>query len=232
MKQSIKRTALMAAALTSAALLSAEARNVVGYVKIEVPAGLSLMSVPFERIGGGTLTVGEVFGDKLADGSKLYLFKPGVGFDVIEYIVEDDPEDTGWYKGADRVDDMELPRATGFWIRNNAATSVAIVLHGQAPVGQASVSLPLGLQIVSFGFPSDADIQSLPGLEPNDGDKLYEFVDGGFVVYEFIEEEDPQDTGWYKGMTKAVFNLAPGRAYWYRRTGASTTWNQSKNYTF
>ncbi len=227
-----KLTGAVSAVLLGLSVAGAQAGNAVGYIRIEVPAGLSLMTVPFETIGGGEHTLGSVFGDKLGDGSQVVLFKPGVGFESYTYVEETDPEESGWYKGATKSDDTSLRRGAGFWVRNQSGESVVIFLSGQVPVADKAVALDTGLAIVGFSFPVAADIQELEGLTPEDNDQIIIFRPGvGFESYTYVEETDPEESGWYKGATKAELELQPGTGFWYRRAGGNSIWLQQAPYT-
>ncbi len=232
MNAKVYRTAIAATALVALLAAGAQASNVVGYIKVEIPAGLSLVSVPFEMVGGGVQTLDSVFGDKLPDSSQVIMFTLGVGYEVFTYIVEDEPEDTGWFKGRTPAGSTPLPRGAGFWVRNSSANAIELVLKGEAPVADVTVPLAFGLQIISYGFPSEADVNTVGGFTPADTDQIIAFdPNEGFVVYTYVEEETPEDTGWYKGRNKVELKLQPGQGYWYRRGGASTSWTQQKNYS-
>lgn len=233
MNAKLFRTASAVAATAALLATGAQASNVVGYIKVEIPAGLSLVSVPFELVGGGTHTLDSVFGTSVPDSSQVILFDPGVGYEVYTFIEEDDPADSGWFKGRDPAGSTPLPRGSGFWVRNPSSEPIELVLRGEAPVTDVAVTLDVGLRIVSYGFPSEASLDTVSGLQPADTDQLIAFVPGeGFVVYTYVEEDTPEDTGWYKGRDKVSLTLQPGQAFWYRRGGAATVWNQSKNYSF
>lgn len=211
------KTAAAAAALLGLLVAGAQASNVVGYIKTEVPAGISLMSVPFETVGGGLHTLDSVFGDKLADGSEVFLFIPGVGYTTFTYF-----DGFGWYEGENEAGTTQLTRGAGFWVRNNSVDAVALVLRGQVPVSNANVDLPTGVTLVSFGFPVEEGVNDAQGWAPLDGDEIFAFTNGAYVTHTYFD-----GFGWYEGENPSTLTFSPGQAYWYRRNGATVTWTQS-----
>ncbi|MDZ4200237.1 MAG: hypothetical protein U1E27_13245 [Kiritimatiellia bacterium] len=215
--------ACAAGAILFALLVSgSEARNAVGYIKKSVPAGFSMMSIPFEQIGGSAQTLDSVFGEKLPDTSEVILYTQDGGYNTYTYF-----EGDGWYdENFEPAGMAQLPRGIGFWVKNTAASEIEIMLRGQVPTKDKAITLSSGYQMVSFGFAAPTAPQLEDGLFPNDTDELIAFGPGGFETITYFEGD-----GWLnEGYDPAALVLEPGVSYWYKRVGAGTTWNQSKPY--
>ncbi len=213
-------TAVLGAAWLIAATMTGTARNIAGYVRLEIPAGRSLVSVPFESFEGGDLTLGRALAQAPVD-TQVFLFVPGTGYIVLTKL-----DETSWQDdlGSD-MSGVPLPRGEGFWVQ--APSAFQLVLHGQVPTGSKTVALNPGLQIVSYGFPTAGLLNAVGPASPNDGDQLYAFVPGeGYQLYTYVEGSGWEDSF---GMP-ATLQLMPGQAYWYLALGP-TSWTQTPNFT-
>ncbi len=219
MKAKGLKMAAAAAALAGLCVGVAEARNMVGYIKVEVPAGLSMMSVPFEPVGGGAFTLEAVLGNAPAD-TVLLLFT-GSGYEVYNKDA-----DAGWQDdNGDDAGNLTLPRGGGFWIWNVSGNPFNVVLRGQVPTQPISQNLETGLQIVSYGFPSAAPLSSYGPSNPEDGDMLMVFAGSTYTIYTYVDGEWVDDDGNPAGL---VFE--PGKAYWYWALTTDVMWGQSPNF--
>ncbi len=189
----------------------------VGVIKVEVPAGLSLMSVPFETGDGGTHTLDSIFGNSLSDGSQVIIFEPGVGYKTYSFY-----EGYGWYFGDSPAGETVLERGVGFWVRNKGMASVAIFMAGRVPVSEKNIAIPAGYSIVSFAFPLDLEVDQLEGLTPVDGDRILAFENGAYITHNYYE-----GFGWYNGDSPSDFKFEPGKSAWYFRRSSNTYWLQA-----
>lgn len=222
MKTRVLKTALAAAALAGLLVAGAEASNVVGYVKISIPGGLSLVAQPFVQVGGSAPTIGGVFGSALPDGSELFFYVPGTGYTGYVYV-----EGVGWLdSNFNDANNVTLARGSGFWVKNNSAQPATLVLHGEVPLADNPITFLTGLQLFSYAFPTSLDVQTLTGLTPADGDEIVAFVNGNYITYTYID-----GLGWVDAnMELASFSLAPGASYWYWRKSGNTNWVQTRNF--
>ena len=71
MKTTWKRTAMAAifAGLVTAASAQTYSVNAVGYIKLVLPPGQTLVSTPFVKVGGGVPTITDVFGTNVPNRS-------------------------------------------------------------------------------------------------------------------------------------------------------------------
>ncbi len=201
---------------TLAARADSAVTPAVGVIKVVVPPGLSLMSVPMERDDGSTHTLDSVFGSALADESEVMIYVSGR---YVSYV---------YFAGMWLNENFEeagatlLGRGQGFWISNPLSESKSVYVRGKVPVSQIEVSLPTGLAMVGFGFPLVREINSAAGIVPSDEDEIYFFQEGRFVSFiyfggEWLDEE--------YNVATVTFNPCVGAWYW--RKGQETSWEQN-----
>jgi len=217
----------LVAVMVAGTVLAAEVTsvNVVGFKRLDLPAGLTLVSAPFVQVGDqvADVTLGGAFGDDTPEGTIIYLYTPGVGYTTYTYV-----DGMGW------VDDFFTPgqetnvlyRGEGFWVRAPSAFTNAVA--GEVPSSlnpTNTVVLPSGLQLFSFGFPADTPVDQ-SGLNPTEGDIIYNYEGGTYTTYTYVD-----GMGWVDDLfspVEVVFMM--GEAYWYRAV-SQITWDQTKPYT-
>lgn len=191
----------------------------VGVIRIDVPPGLSLVTVPMEQNDGTPHTLDSAFGSAFPANSQVLFYEPGTGYITYRYIFG------GWKKGSEPAGSTPLPRGKGFWIKNYASGPVPLYLSGRVPKTQVSVLLPGngGLQLTGFGFPVDLSINSIPGLAPAPNDEIIVFENNVYVTHKYLFGK------WRNLMTntESQFSFSPGVSVWYKRFGSETTWIQS-----
>lgn len=196
----------------------------VGVIRLDVPAGLSLVSVPMEQNDGSAHTLDSVFGSALPADSQVIMFVPGSGYLTYQYSSR-----RGWRIGDQSAGSTELARGKGFWVRNTGSNTVTLYLSGKVPKSQVQIGL-LGngnLQLTSFSFPLNLFIQNINeqgGLTPASDDEIIVFQGGAFQVHKYSTRAKAwrDSTG---GTSQLI--IQPGQAIWYRRVGQSTTWTQA-----
>lgn len=198
--------------------------NAVGFLKIELPPGLSLVSTPFVGEAGAIPTIGDVFGTNVPNLSIVHIFRPPSTYETFRFIGGE------WYKGATGGQHTNrLERGSGVWFMNPASTNVSLSVLGEVPGGAEFeaeiVDVPVGLSIVSFSFPIPTPV-SESGLTPVHMDEIHAFDPvTGYVTYRFIVDQ------WYQGATPVDFVFEPGKAYWYY-SQSTKEWIQPKPYVW
>jgi hypothetical protein len=227
MKTSLKRVAVAAlfAGLTSGALAQTYSVNAVGYIKLVLPPGNTLVSTPFVKVGGGVPTITDVFGTNVPNGASVLIYKTATkNYDTFNYI------NGQWYKGATGGQGTNLlHRGAGFWFRNPTTSNLTVNVVGEVPGGDdfqfELVNLPTGLKIVSFSFPTVTAFED-SGLTANSGDSVMEWVGNGYRTYNYINGK------WYVGATVTPLVFQPGKSYWYRNASTPKDWSQPKLYNW
>lgn len=198
--------------------------NIVGYVNLDLPEGLSMIANPLNRMGGPN-TINDVIKDAPND-TKVWIFGDAGWMSPIGYIA--DPAYAGWYDSSFELSTQELNPGEGMFIDMKAAGTITFV--GEVPQGDLGRSLPVGLSIVS-GLTPDGTTVVASGLPAEDEDVLW-FYDNasGYSKYSYIA--DPAYAGWYDGGFNLVeVALAPGEAAFLNRLNATAPadWTRTFN---
>ena len=197
--------------------------NILGYTKKSLPAnGLIMVSNPFVNSDKNDMTINEIFGTSLPDGTTLYIYDNG--YSSYSYI-----DGIGW------VDDyfgdagsVVITRGQGLWIKNYVASPVTVLLSGNVPDRESQAvtnSLPQGIAMIASAYPAKRSITSL-GLNPADGDTIY-LYDNGYSSYSYID-----GIGWVDDFFAAAddFEFTVGCGFWYL-TSTSRQWVEQKPYS-
>jgi len=215
------KSLLFTAAITAATMGSAFAApvysaNVVGYINITAPVGLSLIANQLDNKNGNKLS--DVI-SSLPDGSFVHFYVGGAaGFKSISYFggFEGNPTDTlAPGQGAF----LEIPAGTAEADRK--VTFVGEVLQGAASNG----SVPKGLSIISSKTPRAGKVSTdlkFPAGGDLDGSLLYRYVNTAakkdYVSYSIFG-------GWENNDEPSV---AVGESFFFfSAAGSAQAWNQN-----
>lgn len=198
--------------------------NVVGYVKVTVPANtLSLIANQFINSTQADMTINEMFGTSMPDGTGLYVFE-NLAYKTYNYL-----DGIGWLdQDFNDSGNIVIARGQGFWFENVTGSPISVTLAGDVPgnVFQSSTnSLPAGLKIVSSSYPVSVTLATL-GVSPSDGDGIYVY-NNGYKTYNYLD-----GIGWldqdFNPADDVVIDVGVG--FWYE-TATSKTWVQNKPYS-
>lgn len=243
MKKTMMIAALFAASTLAASAADVYSSNIVGYTKLSVGSGLTIIGGQFEAVGGGDLDVQSITSEDLALGD-LARFWNGSSYTTIFYygeeddggIYEDDSYEVSLGAGWGDIDqvavDMTVSLGEGFWIKTAAASD--LVVAGQ--VGDTNqVSVASGLTLVVNPYPQAVDIADVQGTGLALGD-LARFWNGSSYTTVFYYGED-DDGGVYEDDTYEVSlgagwgdidqiavskNIAVGEGFWVKAGTAAT----------
>lgn len=206
------KTLLLTAALTVAAAATSMAQavysvNVVGYINLSIPSGLSMIANQLNSTPNNS--VQSLFGNP-PNGITVNKFNPASGnYDQAIF----DP-DLGWGDPTSMV----LNPGQGAFIDNPGATFTA-TLVGEVQL-TSNVSIPAGLNVYSSVIPQSAPLDQMGFPNPNGALTVSRWNGGGFDLYIF----DP-DLGWGPGVpTPRV-----GESFFIDNAGAPLFW--SRNFT-
>jgi len=208
MKKLIMATAVVAvaASMASAQVLS---DNIVGYTKIDCPAGqLVLAGINFDT---GGATIATMFpGTTFANTTKLYVWNK-----TTDAYVTATKGAFGWGAAGSTV----LDNGTALWIQS--ATAKTVVIPGEVLTADNSVALP-GLEMNSYFYPvstavKDMDLAAQLGV----GSKIYVWNGTGYTT-----------------ATKGAFGwgvpgntvIGPSTGFWVS-PAAPITWNEVVPFT-
>ena len=147
---------LVASAVMIGAVQAAEvASNIVGYVKVEMPAGgIYLLSTPFDQVDGTANTVDKVLGDQLPANSVVFAWN-GASYDSSNNLP------FGW-----SPPDLDLARGTGWWVSLEAESITedqSVLIMGEVPESDITIALTEGDNLVGNPVPVEM-LLSVSGL--------------------------------------------------------------------
>jgi hypothetical protein len=197
----------VAAALGAASVASSMAQvysvNAVGYVKLTLQPGFSLIANPLDA--GANNTAAGIFADALPEGTQLYKWN-GTGYDINTY----DPLFGGWTA-------MDLPPGQGFWVSLPGTAAAEVTFVGEVMQGSLQNPLPQGFSIKASQVPQAGLISTDLGFPGADGDQLYFWNGTGYDIATY----DSLFGGWSPEPTVTV-----GQAFWVS-TPAAKSWDRS-----
>jgi hypothetical protein len=178
--------------------------NVVGYVNMSLPPGLSLIANPLYL---PTNTV-----------AALWPVAPD-GAQVLKYVAETGGYDVSTYDalgGAWSNPDVEIPIGEGFFFRNTASETIVQTFVGEVPQGTLVVHLPAGPSMKGALVPQAGSINTIHQIPGLDGDVLKLWVNdaqggGGYVSSIFSSA----DGGWVPDL-----ELPVGYGFWIEKQQA------------
>jgi len=204
------KTLLLLAALSLACVATSTAQvfsqNIVGYYNRTVPAGQ--FAILANQLKSGTNNASALI-TGAADGDTIFLWN-GSGYSSTLFIAG-----VGWDP------DVQINPGTGFFYKNNAATAATLTFVGEVPTGSLSNSLPAGLSLKGGVVPQAGDLDTVHGLQGNDGDQIFKWTGTGYsaAVPLYIV-----GVGWDPAATVVV-----GEGFFYKNTGAAKTWVRTFN---
>lgn len=193
------KTLLVAAVLGAVGVATASAQvtseNVVGYVKKDLMAGISLISNP---LSNGANMASEVIPSPPV-GTTIYLYD-GVSFTSSNFLGVWAP-------------DVELPVGAGFYIQLGEATSITFI--GDVLQGNASnKQIPMGLSIQGSLVPQAGGISTDLGFPAEVGDTVFTWDGSGFEASNYLGVWAPAEP--MLGLGDAVFVDKASDAAWDR----------------
>jgi hypothetical protein len=198
-------------------------RNAVGYIKVQAQEGnLYLLRNDFESVDGTPMTVANVLGTQVPINTVVTLYNeenqvylPGISRGVF-----------GWPPAASNL----LERGKAFFVRMPPAAGAEIVIMGEVPSDDESLSLVPGLNMAGFPFPVSQSFTStvLAAVLP---------------INSTLTTWDAENQVWRAGITKGVFGwsvaannlvLNPGEGYFVRipSTSSPIEFNEVKPYVW
>jgi hypothetical protein len=232
----MKKTALMVASVCllsgmvawSAGPDPVTSVNAVGVAKVEIPEGFSLIASPFSQVGGSSLTVNEVVGTSVVDGTTLWFFMPesGIYFSYTFSLLDGGwVDDGGYYAGTNKI-----LRGEGFWIQS--LTNMSLSLAGEVPSANTAptttVTLVPGFTLFGFAYPSSTTLTAT--LNATEGDTIWRYSSASGIYSSYTYS--PLDGGWVDdGGNVADIKLNMGEGAWYQSLSESNNiWNQVRPY--
>lgn len=225
----MKKTIMILAATLAATAAMAQtnqvlSRNVVGYVRIDIPANkLALIANPFVQVGTSAeaVTVPELFGDlgsTLPGGTQILMWNPLAQAYVPALYDELD----GWTAAATN----KIARGQGVFFKSPSAYSV--YLMGEVPVAPLTNSILGGgaFNALGYAFPTAVYLTNTTmAAGAVGGDQVATWnVAGQHYDFNLYDDLD----GW----TSPNQQFTPGQGLFYKRFGSATSFTSVKPYTW
>ena len=221
--------------------------NIVGYTKVNVVAGLNMLSGAFVAVGGENADMNDSVVSSDLGASTVAQFWDATGKAYSSLFYYPDPDDgiyeddsyennlgAGWGDGDAIVVEKEMNPGTGFWVQSPSAATVT--LCGEVSTNAVEVSLVAGLNLVGNPFPGQIDISAITSSDLaastvaqfwNATAKSYTTVfyypgpaDG---IYEDDSYENNLGAGWGDGDAIAIdFPIDAGSGFWIQSPSAAT----------
>lgn len=208
----MRRTTLLLPALAAMALSASAATssNIVGYVKLSLNQGFSLVANQLDN-GAGNKVVDLVKGT-LPDGLTVFKFN-GTSYASISFI-------DGAWEGDDLA--MTASPGEGVFIRNPAAAPLALTFVGEVKVGSSTVNLAGAnkFTIASSVVPQSIKLSDA-GFPATEGDTVFRFNGTSYTSDAFLDGAWEGDSG---GSAPTV-NV--GEAFFVRNAGADAQWTRN-----
>jgi hypothetical protein len=173
--------------------------NAVGYINLEVPAGLSMIANQLDNMDGNL--VADLMPADAPEGTIVYKFAGTFSINTFEF--------GEWSDLA-----MTLAPGEGAFILNPTDTPYTVTFVGEVPQGALATDLPSGLAIVSSQVPQAGHLQTDLEYPAEEGDIVYRFRrEGadGYTIYTFEFGE------W-----SAAPNIEVGEGFWVQKAAAGT----------
>ena len=236
---SIALTGLLAATLAHAASNEVYSVNVVGFSKVDVPVGLSIMAMPFDAEAG---TIDDVVGTNgvygstsfVADNVMLY-DEVTQQFDIYWLFSHSSIGGAKWRNVGGWATNVYLYPGMSFWYRSRAAEMWTNSMVGDVvPDAAVTNTIVPGLQLLSYPYSADVvltDMNLTNGVYGTtafvaDNIMLYNTDTQQFDIYWLFSHSSVGGPKWRNvggWATNVVINM--GEGFWYRSRGASNlTW--------
>jgi hypothetical protein len=153
--------------------------NVVGYVNLSLPPGLSLIANPLRAAGNTLETL--IFPP---DGSQVLVFVPEMG----SYEVSTYDGITGTWSNPD----LDLSPGVGFFFNNTSSNTFVQTFIGEVLQGTLVNSFPAGFSLEGPLVPQQGSINSVHMIPGQPGDRLYFHQSGSpesgdYIVCEYLD---------------------------------------------
>jgi hypothetical protein len=197
------KTLVLTAALGVATIATSMAQvysvNAVGYVKVSVPVGFSIIANPLDA-GTGNNVLSKLFAAP-SEGTTIYKFNSAAGsYDISTYSFG------SWDT------DRTMDPGQGAFILNADTKTFDVVFVGEVKQGHLVTTVPSGFSMIASQVPQAGGLTTDLKYTPADGD----------TVYAFNNAKGSYDIGTYSfGTWDTEPNLAVAQGFFINSTGAS-----------
>ncbi len=138
--------------------------NVVGYINLDLPPGLSLIVCQLYPGPGDDQTVGSLLAQQVPDGAQVFKYSAETGYEISTFDGS---------RGVWSNPDMRLPPGEGFYFQNPPGNSCMITFVGEVMQGTTVNPLPAGYSMRGALIPQAGSLNTVHLLPGEPGDMLY-----------------------------------------------------------
>ena len=220
--------ALVACAASCAWAAEVYSENVVGYTKVTVQPGFSLLGSSFVQVGSGeALDINEAIknnglpglNEDMDDFSTTVRLWTGTGYDTYGFVTEEEAILNEWPEAADKwiledftdIAAVQVPAGNGFWVKTTGTGTITLV--GQVPAAATTdVTINSGFNLISCPYAKEINIQDvkvngLPGLNEAMDDfatTIRLWTGTGYDTYGYVTEEEAVLNEWPEAANKWI----------------------------
>jgi hypothetical protein len=207
----MRRTTLFLTALAAATASSfaATSSNIVGYVKLSLGQGFTMVANQLDNGAGNKVTA--LFAG-VPDGFSVYKYTAG-NFISIQLL-------GGAWEGDDV--DMTLAPGEGVFVESPSATTATFV--GEVKTGSSTVNIGAGFSIISSVVPQQLALDGASSFPAANGDTVYRFIPAARAY----ESDQFLGGAWEGDSGGAAPTVKVGEAFWVQ-TAAAKAWTRTFN---
>ncbi|MEX2606943.1 MAG: hypothetical protein WD708_06325 [Kiritimatiellia bacterium] len=238
---------LLTFALLSSLFLSAHAQNevysnVVGMVKLNVPAA-SFVFVGTPLNAQSPISLNDFIGDQLTGGSSLNRGSDQIlAWDSLTQSYQTfwkDQNTNEWKDSNGNIASLEVYAGFGFWVRSKQNVAQELIISGGVPDTEVVLETKSGFNQFGFPYPVEMDINdanfalaaaATGGRSMNRGSDQIMFWDSNTGQYQIFWKADgladeTKNGKWLDESSEiAVFIVKPGQGFWFRNKALDSTW--------
>ena len=175
--------------------------NMVGYVNLQLPWGMSFIANPLFQTN---VSIRALF-PTAPDGAQVM---KRVNGDYVTCVYS--ASSASWVGPQ-----MDLPLGTGFFFINPSRDTFVQTFVGEVPIGSVTNNLPAGVSLEGSMLPLAGSINSVHNIPGEPGDNIFVFINEGDARGRYQRSAYSAGEGWTPDL-----NLAVGQGFWIQKRQA------------
>lgn len=164
--------------------------NMVGYVNMQLPWGMSFIANPLLQTN---VTIGALF-PTAPDGAQVMKLVSGDYVTSVYSVAR-----AAWVGPR-----LDLPAGVGFFFINPSRETFTQIIIGEVPIGSLTNNLPAGVSLEGSLLPQAGSINSVHNIPGQPGDNIFVFVNEGEARGRYIRSAYVAGEGWTPDLTLGV----------------------------
>lgn len=176
-------------------------QNLVGYVNLQLPWGMSFIANPLLQTN---VTLRSLF-PTAPDGAQVMKLVNG------EYVTSVYSVDRAGWVGPQ----LDLPLGVGFFFINPSRDTFTQTFIGEVPLGNLTNNLPAGVSLEGSLLPQAGSVNSVHNIPGQPGDNIFLFVNEGEARGRYVRSAYTAGEGWVPDL-----NLGVAQGFWIQKRQA------------